>query len=59
MIFHQSVGSLNKDKRTGFRRSHNPAAATEKATCLEFGVMTLEGDGMICGGITRWIIADT
>lgn len=47
MIFHQSLGSLSKDKRTGFRRSHNPAAATEKATCLEFGVMTLEGDGMI------------
>ncbi|KAI5855448.1 lethal giant larvae like, C-terminal-domain-containing protein [Tricharina praecox] len=44
VIFHQSLGSLSKDKRTGFRRSHNPAAATEKATCLEFGVMTLEGD---------------
>jgi hypothetical protein len=47
VIFHQSLTSLAKEaKRNSFRKSHDKPAEGEKATCLEFGVLTLEGDGM-------------
>lgn len=46
MIFHGSLSSLNKEsKRASFRKSRDHAIEGEKATCLEFGVLTLEGDG--------------
>ncbi|KAG0642875.1 lethal giant larvae like, C-terminal-domain-containing protein [Tuber brumale] len=46
VIFHQSLTSLTKEaKRSSFRKSHDKPMEGEKATCLEFGVLTLEGDG--------------
>lgn len=37
---------MNKDsKRASFRKSRDHTIEGEKATCLEFGVLTLEGDG--------------
>lgn len=46
MIFHGSLSSLNKEsRRASFRKSRDHAIEGEKATCLEFGVLTLEGDG--------------
>ncbi|PWW71703.1 hypothetical protein C7212DRAFT_287621 [Tuber magnatum] len=45
VIFHQSLTSLTKEaKRSSFRKSHDKPMEGEKATCLEFGVLTLEGD---------------
>ncbi|KAF8250278.1 hypothetical protein K440DRAFT_541850 [Wilcoxina mikolae CBS 423.85] len=44
VIYHESVSSLTKEtKRASFKKPSHPTA-TEKATCLEFGVLTLEGD---------------
>lgn len=47
MIFHGSLSSLNKEnKRASFiRKGRDHSIEGEKATCLEFGVLTLEGDG--------------
>lgn len=46
VIFHGSLSSLTKEsKRVSFRKSRDQSIEGEKATCLEFGVLTLEGDG--------------
>ncbi|KAI5806190.1 lethal giant larvae like, C-terminal-domain-containing protein [Geopyxis carbonaria] len=45
VIYHESLTSLsNEQKRSSFRKSAHQPQAGEKATALEFGVMTLEGD---------------
>ncbi|KAI5842507.1 lethal giant larvae like, C-terminal-domain-containing protein [Morchella snyderi] len=45
VIFHGSLNSLTKEsKRASFRKSRDHSIDGEKATCLEFGVLTLEGD---------------
>jgi syntaxin-binding protein 5 len=47
VIYHQSLTTMKSEaKRASLRRgSKDQSMAGEKATCLEFGVLTLEGDG--------------
>jgi syntaxin-binding protein 5 len=47
VIYHQGLTTLSKEgKRSSFRKSKDQSAVDEKATSIEFGVLTLEGDGM-------------
>lgn len=47
VIYHQSLTSLTKEaKRASFRKGPERPVEGEKCTCLEFGVLTLEGDGI-------------
>lgn len=48
MIFNENLSSLTKEmKRLSLRKPReNISEGTEKATCLEFGVMSLENEGI-------------
>ncbi|KAA8913927.1 lethal giant larvae like, C-terminal-domain-containing protein [Sphaerosporella brunnea] len=62
VIYHQPLSSLtskeSKRSSVSFRKSAQATSVAEKATCLEFGVMTLEGDG-ICPVLRTVTIANS